>query len=85
MEPGDPFITDSLAWVHFRRGNLDEAEKLLEQAYATRQDAEIAAHLGEVLWAQGKRDRAQNLAPGLKADSSNDTLLETLKRLKVTP
>jgi tetratricopeptide (TPR) repeat protein len=47
MQPGDPFITDSLAWVHFRRGNLDEAEKLLEQAYATRQDAEIAAHLGK--------------------------------------
>ncbi|KGH32025.1 MULTISPECIES: tetratricopeptide repeat protein [Comamonas] len=86
MQPGDPFITDSLAWVHFRRGNLDEAETLLEQAYATRQDAEIAAHLGEVLWAQGKRDRAQLIwRQGMKADSSNDTLLETLKRLKVTP
>ncbi|GEQ74246.1 hypothetical protein CTTA_1251 [Comamonas testosteroni] len=86
MQPGDPFITDSLAWVHFRRGNLDEAEKLLEQAYATRQDAEIAAHLGEVLWAQGKQDRAQLIwRQGMKADSSNDTLLETLKRLKVTP
>ena len=86
MQPGDPFITDSLAWVHFRRGNLDEAEKLLEQAYATRQDAEIAAHLGEVLWAQGKQERAQLIwRQGMKADSSNDTLLETLKRLKVTP
>ena len=86
MQPGDPFITDSLAWVHFRRGNLDEAEKLLEQAYATRQDAEIAAHLGEVLWAQGKQDRAQLIwRQGMKADSSNDTLLETLKRHKVTP
>lgn len=86
MQPGDPFITDSLAWVHFRRGNLDEAEKLLEQAYATRQDAEIAAHLGEVLWAQGKQDRAQLIwRQGMKADSSNDTLRETLKRLKVTP
>ena len=86
MQPGDPFITDSLAWVHFRRGNLDEAEKLLNQAYAKRQDAEIAAHLGEVLWAQGKQDRAQLIwRQGMKADSSNDTLLETLKRLKVTP
>lgn len=86
MEPGDPFITDSLGWVNFRRGNLNEAEKLLEQAYAKRQDAEIAAHLGEVLWALGKQDRAQLVwRQGLKADSSNDTLLETLKRLKVTP
>ena len=60
--------------------------QVLEQAYATRQDAEIAAHLGEVLWAQGKQDRAQLIwRQGMKADSSNDTLLETLKRLKVTP
>ena len=86
MQPGDPFITDSLAWVHFRRGNLPEAEKLLEQAYATRQDAEIAAHLGEVLWTQGKQDRALLVwRQGLKEDSSNDTLLETLKRLNAKP
>ena len=86
MAPGDPFITDSLAWVHFRRGNLDDAEKLLEQAYATRQDAEISAHLGEVLWSNGKRDRAQKVwREGLKADDSNATLLETLKRLNVKP
>lgn len=86
MTPGDPFITDSLAWVHFRRGHLDEAEKLLEQAYETRQDAEIAAHLGEVLWAQNKRDRALKVwREGLQTDDSNATLLETLKRLNVKP
>lgn len=86
MKPGDPFITDSLAWVHFRRGNLPEAEKLLEQAYATRQDAEIAAHLGEVLWTQGKQDRALLVwRQGLQEDDSNSTLLETLKRLNAKP
>ena len=86
MKPGDPFITDSLAWVYFRRGNLPEAEKLLEQAYATRQDAEIAAHLGEVLWTQGKQDRALLVwRQGLQEDDSNSTLLETLKRLNAKP
>ncbi|MBV8250405.1 MAG: tetratricopeptide repeat protein [Comamonas sp.] len=86
MQPGDPFITDSLAWVHFRRGNLAEAEKLLEQAYATRQDAEIAAHLGEVLWTQGKHDQARKIwRQGLQADGDNSTLRETLKRLNATP
>nr|WP_255576218.1 tetratricopeptide repeat protein [Comamonas sp. Y33R10-2] len=86
MEPGDPFITDSLAWVYFRRGNLAQAEKLLEQAYATRQDVEIAAHLGEVLWTQGKQDRALLIwRQGLKTDSSNSTLIETIKRLNVKP
>ena len=86
MTPGDPFITDSLAWVHFRRGHLDDAEKLLEQAYATRQDVEIAAHLGEVLWVQNKRERALKIwREGLQTDASNATLLETLKRLNVKP
>lgn len=86
LEPGDPFITDSLAWVYFRRGNLAEAEKLLEQAYATRQDVEIAAHLGEVLWVQGKQDRALLIwRQGLKTDSSNSTLLESIKRLNAKP
>lgn len=86
MAPGDPFITDSLAWVHFRLGNLSEAEKLLEQAYATRQDVEIAAHLGEVLWAQGKQERALLIwRQALQTDSRNSTLQETLQRLKVKP
>ena len=86
MTPGDPFITDSLAWVYFRQGNLNEAEKLLEQAYATRQDVEIAAHLGEVLWAQNKRERALKIwREGLQTDASNATLLETLKRLNIKP
>ena len=68
------------------RKRKEKYEKLLEQAYATRQDAEISAHLGEVLWSNGKRDRAQKVwREGLKADDSNATLLETLKRLNVKP
>lgn len=86
MEPGDPFITDSLAWVKFRRGELAEAEALLEKAYATRQDVEIAAHLGEVLWARGKRSRALEIwRQALSAGPDNTTLRDTLKRLDVSP
>lgn len=86
MEPGDPFITDSLGWVKFRRGDLAGAQALLEKAYATRQDAEIAAHLGEVLWVQGKRDRAQQIwRQALQADPDNSALKDTMKRLGVAP
>ena len=56
--PSDPFITDSLGWVEFRMGNKDEAARILEAAYKTKPDAEIAAHLGEVLWSLGQHDRA---------------------------
>ena len=81
--PNDPFIIDSLAWVEFRSGNLAEAKRLLEQAYANRQDAEIAAHLGEVLWAMGLRDQATALwRKALDENKDNDTLQETVRRLR---
>ncbi len=82
--PGDPYITDSLAWVEFRMGNRAEALRLLEQAYQQRPDAEIAAHLGEVLWTLGQRERATTIwREGLMLNRENETLQETLKRLQV--
>ncbi len=86
ITPGDPFITDSLAWVEFRMGNKEEALRLLEQAYKARPDAEIAAHLGEVLWSLGQRERAQGVwKEGLLLNRENATLLETLKRFRIKP
>jgi tetratricopeptide (TPR) repeat protein len=82
--PGDPFITDSLGWVEFRLGNREESLRLLRTAYATRPDVEIAAHLGEVLWALGQRDEARAVWREAKArDAANDVLRETLARLRV--
>lgn len=84
--PGDPFITDSLGWVEFRMGNKAEALRLLQTAYKSRPDAEIAAHLGEVLWSIGQRDQAQAIwREGLLLNNENETLVETLKRFKVQP
>lgn len=86
LAPGDPFITDSLAWVEFRAGNKARALDLLATAFATRKDPEIAAHYGEVLWVTGERERAREIwREGLRRSADNATLLETLKRLGVTP
>jgi tetratricopeptide (TPR) repeat protein len=83
LSPGDPFITDSLGWVEFRLGNKDEALRLLRAAYAARPDAEIAAHLGEVLWSMGQYDEARRIwAEGRNRDAVNEVLRETLVRLK---
>jgi Flp pilus assembly protein TadD len=82
--PGDPYISDSLGWVEFRMGNKAEALRILDTAYKARPDAEIAAHLGEVLWSMGRRDRAQAIwKEGLLLNADSDTLQETLKRLRV--
>ena len=84
LSPGDPFITDSLGWVEFRLGHREESLRLLRQAYAARPDPEIAAHLGEVLWAFGQQDEARKVWIEAKGrDASNDVLRETLSRLKV--
>jgi tetratricopeptide (TPR) repeat protein len=84
--PGDPFISDSLAWVEFRMGNKEESLRLLQAAWKEKPDPEIAAHLGEVLWSMGRREQAQSVwKEGLAVNAENDTLQETLKRLKVKP
>jgi len=61
LDPSDPAIQDSLGWVYYRLGDLDRAEALLRDAYAAYPDQEVAAHLGEVLWRQGKEREARKI------------------------
>lgn len=85
MAPDDPFIMDSMGWVHYRMGNLGEAEKFLRRAYGLRRDPEIAVHLGEVLWQKGDKTAAQQLWREARAkDPDNDTLRTTLARLRLS-
>lgn len=82
--PADPFIQDSLGWVEFRLGNKAEAARIFEVAYKAKPDAEIAAHYGEVMWSLGQRDKAIAVwKEGMLLNPENETLLETLKRLRV--
>ena len=84
--PDDPFIVDSLAWVEFRAGNSTEALRLLQSAFQARPDAEIAAHLGEVLWSLGQRDQASAIwKEGAQLSPQNETLRETMQRLRGNP
>lgn len=85
LAPDDPFILDSMGWVQFRLGKLQEAEEALRRAYDLRPDVEIAAHLGEVLWVKGQKDAAQKLWRDAQTkDPQNDTLKSTLARLNVS-
>jgi tetratricopeptide (TPR) repeat protein len=82
LAPDDPFILDSVGWANFRMGKLDEAERHLRRAMDQRPDPEIAAHLGEVLWAKGDRARAQDVWQSqLKTTPDNAVLQETVRRL----
>ena len=82
LSPDDPFILDSMGWALFRLGKLDAAETYLRRAMAERPDAEIAAHLGEVLWVKGDRASAKEVWQSqLKSTPDNPVLLDTVRRL----
>ena len=81
LAPEDPFILDSKGWVLFRQGDMQSALDILVRAFAIRADPEIAAHLGEVLWASGRHEEArQTWDKARLAHPANETLADTIKR-----
>jgi tetratricopeptide (TPR) repeat protein len=81
LTPDDPAVMDSMGWVQFKLGQLQKAREYLQKAYDQTSDAEIAAHLGEVLWSMGDQAGARKLwAAGKEKDSENPVLLKTLER-----
>lgn len=82
LNPEDPAVLDSLGWVNYRLGNLDEAERLLRLALARFPDHEVAAHLGEVLWAKGNQREARKVwGKALEQQPDSPILRSTLRRL----
>lgn len=80
--PEDPAVIDSMGWVLYRLGRLQEARDHLQKAWDMTGDAEIAAHLGEVMWAMGDRDAARALWDKARKDAPGDPVLEeTVRRL----
>jgi tetratricopeptide (TPR) repeat protein len=60
MDPDNAAYLDSLGWVHYRRGSMEEAEYWLRRAIELNDgDGTLLAHLGEVLLARGEIDEAQ--------------------------
>src|SRR6266702_3287634 len=50
LAPNAAFIIDSVGWVKYRMCNTSDAIKVLRKAYDMQPNAEVGAHLGEVLW-----------------------------------
>jgi len=81
LAPQDPAIMDSVGWGYYRNGKLDDAIAMLRRAFTANPDPEIAAHLGEVLWARGDKDEALKLwQDSLKAHPDNAPLQAVMKR-----
>ncbi len=81
--PKNAAILDSLGWVLFRQGHEQDALPYLRAAYSDDRGGDIAAHLGEVLWQQGKQDEAQRVwSEASLVDADNKLLKSTRQRLR---
>lgn len=81
ISPNDHYMLDSLGWVYFRKGDLENAVIHLQRAYDMQADPEIAAHLGEALWQQGKHDAARKIwQDSLQKHPDNETLISTTNK-----
>lgn len=85
LRPRDPSVLDSMGWVQYRLGNYPEAESYLRQAYQLKAQAEISAHLGEILWINNKKPEAEAIwQKALQQDKDNTILNSTIQKLKGT-
>ncbi|NLZ11614.1 MAG: tetratricopeptide repeat protein [Alcaligenaceae bacterium] len=84
LEPDNPYILDSVGWYLYRTGDYESAAEYLERSYKKLPSADVAAHLGEVYWAMGRKEDARKIwAETLKKDPGNDVLVKTMQRFGV--
>jgi tetratricopeptide (TPR) repeat protein len=82
IQPNDPAMLDSMGWVLFKQGKYLSSLDYLNRAYDGYPDAEVAAHLGEVLWVLERKDEAIKVwQQALQKQPDDITLNETLQRL----
>ena len=82
--PDNPHILDSLGWVYFRTGRIDDAIAIFQKIWLRLPEAELGTHYGEVLWAKGNREAARAVwRETQKIDPDNKLLRDTLERLGV--
>lgn len=83
LKPDDPSITDSFGWARFVSGDVEGAVPVLERAAAgAPQDVTVNEHLGDALWAAGRRYEARYAweAAAFFADGKVADRLEAKKR-----
>ena len=85
LEPENPYILDSVGWYFYRVGDYEAAREYLERSYELMPAADVAAHLGEVLWHQGRRDEARRIwRAALAKDADNEVLNKTMQRFGIS-
>ena len=84
VEPENPAVNDSLGWAYYLKGDTETALPYLQYAFEQYPDAEVASHLGEVLWKLGKQEDAKAVwTEGLKQEGDIGLLKKTMRRFNI--
>lgn len=82
LSPNNPSVLDSLGWLYFKKGEYNKSLETLKQAAEIMPDAEIAAHLGEVMWHLKDFDGAKKVwTTALETHPKHEPIIKTMKRL----
>lgn len=80
-KPNEPAFIDSMGWVLFKLGKLEQALETLERAHALFPDPEVSGHLIQVYWALGQKKKAINLLRKAESKNPNNIYLEEAARI----
>jgi len=79
-------ILDSMGWVLYKLGRVDEAISFLRKSLALEADHEVAAHLGEALWVSGAQEEAVSVwDEALKTFPGDPLILKVMHQFKPSP
>ena len=80
-DPDSHYILDSLAWVHYKKNNLEVASKLMEEVVDRAPDEAVSLdHLGDIYLAMGrKREALYMWKQAIDLASPEDNILDEVK------
>lgn len=82
LSPNNPSVLDSMGWLYYKMGNYKQSLELLQKAQDIQPDAEIAAHLGEVLWQMKDFEGAKRVwNQALEQHPKHEHILNAMQRL----
>lgn len=82
ISPNNASVLDSMGWLYYKMGNYPQSLETLKKAAKIMPDAEIAAHLGEVMWQMKDFEGAKQVwNEALQQHPKHENLLDTMKRM----
>lgn len=82
LAPNNASVLDSMGWLYYKMGNYKEALEILKKAVKIMPDAEISAHLGEVMWKMKDFDGAKRVwNTALEHNPKHENIINVMHRL----